>query len=134
MKKIKNRSKEGSPVKAIPILIGINIGVFLLLSLIACVLLYCTEDPTGNISLYSMISLVTSGAVGSLIGAKAASARVSFVSSVICVGIYLSIALITGGSASGRALMNAICYIISSALLCAIGGVKRTKRIKRSKH
>ena len=134
MKKFKNRSKEVNTAKAIPICIGINMGVFLSFSLIACALLYTGKDPTGNISLYSMITFIASGAAGSFIGAKATSARISIISSAVCAGIYICIALILGGNASGRALMNALCFMLSSALLAVIGGAKRAKRRARKSH
>ena len=130
MKKTRSDSRSKSTLKSILFGILIIWGLFFVLSLLFTVILFSGQDPTGSTSLFSLISFMAAGALGTLLnkrffkGYPTNTPLFSLFASAI---IYVAISAIITGKISIGCLISAVCFILLS-MLCLI---KKKKKIKR---
>lgn len=133
---MKNRN-YASP-KAINLLIGVAVSViiFMALTLIFTVICYNTGNPTGNLGIFALVSLIVSGAIGGFSLSRAKS-RFGFgnavISALITASIFLIVSLISNVGFSASQFMNCGCYVMTSLLFAFLGkGGGKRKRHRRA--
>ena len=114
--------------------LGISAGMLLICALIMAAIAYSGDDPTKNLGLFSLVTLILSAALsGAVISRLRGDGGIKFAGlcSIATVLLMLIIALITErGNIPGSAFMNYGCYVAIS-LLSAYLGRKREKRRRR---
>ena len=111
------------------LLVGIGISVLCVIISAFCATAAAgaTDDPTGIMSIYSLVALLVSGAVSGFLLSRLLEGGMgaSMLSSLGTVILMLAVALfISGGTLSAGAAMNYLCYL-GVALLSAFLGKKR---------
>ena len=130
MKKTRGARDNKSVFK--PIVLGTAViwCLFIALSLIFSVILFSGENPTGSTALFSLISFIASGGIGTLLNKqffKSCEVNSPLFSALLCAAIYLVISAVASGRISIGCLINTACFILISLLF----SIKRTKKSKR---
>ena len=117
-----------------PILLGVLViwSVFFALSLVCTVILYSGSDPTPKAPLFSLISFMTAGALGSLINKKlfgVSMARAPLFSALLSAGLFVFLSAISMGRISVGTLISAVCFM----LICTLASLKGRKKQRRHK-
>ena len=133
MKKSRAARDNKSVLK--PIVLGTAViwCLFIALSLIFTVILFTGENPTGSTALFSLISFIASGGIGTLLNKqffKSCEMNTPLFSALLSAAVYLVICTISSGRISIGCLINTVCFILISLLF----SVTRKKRNKRHTH
>ena len=119
MKKMRYAKGNTSTLKAM-ILGAVIIWVcFFALTLISALILYSGNDPTSKATLFSLISFVASGAIGSFINKRlfhSSSVNIPLSSALLCAVIYVFIASATSGKILIGSIISAACFLLISSL------------------
>ncbi len=127
--------ENGGTVKALLLGLLFCLAAFLIVSLIAGVILYATENPTASLP---VVSLGAFGLSGLFSGFFLTSRRktggvllsvltaLTFALLLLLVGIIL-----TGGHLSGRVMMNHLCYLLAASLGAILTGMRGRKPRRR---
>ena len=106
----------------------IIIGVYLLLSLIACIIMLFSSNPTGNIFIFSLASFLASGAVsGFVIGKLNKESRAP---ALIAPLLFSLILIVAGIFSSGKllaTLINCLAYTVVYAVLLFLSQSKKKR-------
>ena len=128
----KTRRKNGEPGSTQKILLcTLTMPIFyLIFSLIAAAVCYSMNDPTSNVELVSMLSVVLAGGAGSFLISKADGKNMTLpiVSALIFTFLFLTLSLISNARITAASLMNAACIILTSAAFAFLGRIKRNGR------
>lgn len=128
-----NKNKDNILYMYFPAL-GISLVTLLILSLVSSMIIYAGENPTSNIGIASLATLISSAAVSGIIISRYKGnegMKVAGLSSLATVLIMLIIGVIlSGGKFSPSAFINYGCYV-GISLLAAYLGRKRGKRRRR---
>lgn len=133
---MKNKSNASLGIKSLIIGAFISVIVFTLITLIFTVICYNTGNPSKNLGIFALASLILSGALSSFSLSRAKS-RFGFgnavASAIIVAAILASVSIIVSGGIGGSLLMNVGCYVLTSLLFAFLGRGAGAKR-KRRKH
>ena len=132
MFKGKRFSLRGNWAVMFLICLAISALAILLISLCFALVANMSQDPTGNLGIFSLISLILGGAVGGFSSAKIKKESAVLFSTLVALAIsivMLIICIILNGKVSGAALMNYACYMGVATLSSLFGA-----REKRHKH
>ncbi len=102
----------------------------LLISLCFALVANTSSDPTGNLGIFSLISLILGGAIGGFSSAKIKKESAVLFSVLVALAItlvMLIICIILSGKVSGAALMNYACYVGVSTLSSIIGAREKKR-------
>ena len=129
-----NFSKRGS-LKSKRIILAslLPILLFVCFALLFSLICYLSDDPTKNIKIYSLISLLLTAGISGFINSKV---NVSLGSFPVLISIFLSslviliLDLVFGDGISKRSLMNILCYSLVSFLFVFIGKRRSSNRRK----
>ena len=126
------RSGKINPVKRIGINLLIIICVYLFVSLITCIFMFISKNPTGNIYPISLASFLGSGAIsGFILGKFNKEYRISATISSLIFGLLLVIAGLLSSGKFLAILLNALAFIIIFNLLLFLSQVKKKRRRAR---
>lgn len=119
MKKSRYTKESGSAFK--PTILGaLVIWIsFLAFSLICTFILFSGSDPTPRASLFSLISFMAAGGVGSIVNKqlfRSSRSNAPLFSSLLCALIYVFISSVSIGKISIGSLATALCFTVISAL------------------
>ena len=110
---------------------GFSLAMILICSLIMALVANSSEDPTGKIGIYSLVSMTVSAIAGGIFSSRMrgdGGVLYALLVSLAIVLVMLLIAVITcSGKVSGSAFMNYGCFLATSTL-AAIFGKKRNVR------
>ena len=134
MYKGKGISLKDNFVLILLICLAISVLSILTLSFIFAMIASMSKDPTGNLGIFSLATLLISGAISGFASAKikkeGAIGFSALVTLVSCL-IMLVLCLIIIGKVSGGAIMNYVCYMLMSVFFAFLGS--REKKHKRHK-
>lgn len=126
------RSGKIHPVKRIGINLLIIICVYLFVSLITCIFMFISKNPTGNIYPISLASFLGSGAIsGFILGKFNKEYRISATISSLIFSLLLVIAGLLSSGKFLAILLNALAFIIIFNLLLFLSQVKKKRRRAR---
>ena len=131
MYKLKRFSSNNTAITFL-ICLGISLFSVVLLSCIFALIANTSTDPTGNLGIFSLCTLLVSGAIGGFICAKIKKEKaMTFVAltALAVVLIMLIICIIISGKISGGAFMNYACYMGIASFSGFLGS--REKKHKR---
>ena len=132
------RKKESGKGRFFLISLAISLGVLILTSLVMSLVAYASPDPTGNIGLYSLISLLLSAAVsGFIISGRYGERRIAMTAliSLATVLILIIFGMVASGGRLGLgALMNYLSYFGVAVLISLFSKGRQGKRHKKHKH
>ncbi len=117
-------------------LVSLALSVVLLLavSLASAAIAYSSDDPTGKIGIYSLVSLIISAAACgfgvSRFKGEGGIAMAALVALSISLLMMTLGAILGGGRLGGSAVMNYLCYF-GVAVIFSVLGKKREKRHRR---
>ena len=134
MKPGNSRVNERSNIANILLGTVIHVIVFLCISLIFSAIIYNTKDPSAKIKLWSILSFVASGVLGSVLNAKIFkyNSKNCIISLITISIIYLAFVLIVNGKIPIPCIINAICFIAASMLFLFVSkGTNNGKKHKR---
>ena len=128
----KSRYTKGNSSAFKPILLGALVIwlLFFAISLAFTVILYSGNDPTPKTALFSLISFMTAGALGSLINKKlfgVGAAKAPLFSALLSAAVFVCISAISMGKISVGTLISAVCFM----LICTLASLKRRKKQRR---
>ena len=116
-----------------PIIRGVVLSFILLLisSFIVSLILSGFKNPIERLGIGSLIAFMLSGALSGFIIAKrnkGSGFKTALISSVIFIAVvFLSSLLSEGGSISGKAFMNYLCYLMISAFSAFVGAREKSR-------
>ncbi len=126
------RSGKLHPAKRIGIDLLIIICVYLFVSLITCIFMFISKNPTGNIFPLSLASFLGSGAISGFILGK--FNKESKLPALISSLIFALMLMIAGLLSSGKLiaiLLNLLAYVMIFNLLLFLSQVKKKRRRAR---
>ena len=126
------KSNQIGALKKIALNLGVIISVYFLTSLLACLVMFFSKNPTGNIFTYSLFSFLLSGLFSGFIVGKMNSDNkgLAVVSAILFSILLLVIGIISGGKITSI-LMNVMCYFMVFGFSLFLSGIKRRKRYGR---
>ncbi len=133
-KRFKAKNKE-NPIKSVFIGILTIFITFLVTSFVITIVAYNSSDPTAKTGLFSIISLVLSGAIATFINTKLYGKEnviYPFLSSLTALVIFMITSLIMCGKISGGTLMSALCFTLAAIFAIFIGKMKKHARRRHS--
>ena len=135
MFKGKRFSLKGNFLMMFGISFGISVTALMLLSLIFAFIANASKDSTGNLELFSLVSLLIGGAVGGFGSAKINKEAAVIFSALVALSVSLIMlitCLIMNGKIGGGAMMNYACYIGTSTFAGFVAsGERKHKRHRR---
>ena len=134
MFKGKRFSLKGNIAITFLICFALSALAIILLSLIFALIANASSDPTGNLGIFSLASLLIGGVVGGFASAKIKKESAVLFSALVALAVtlvMLIVCVIMSGRVGVAAFMNYACYI-GVATLAALFGA-REKRHKRHK-
>ena len=135
MKKHRKGNKKPSGLALLFIGALISATMFALLSFIFALLAYRTNDPTSLTDVFSLISLLLTGAVMGFAVSKIKGDGGMLISVLcallFCVCLLMVGVIMSGGSLPPRVPLNYVCYLGVASLFAWLGGRKKKRgRIK----
>ena len=133
MKKSRSGRDSKSGFKSIILGAAVIWCLFIVLSLVFTVVLFSGENPTGSTALFSLISFIASGGLGTLLNKKlfkSCEMNAPLFSALLSAAVYLVISAISSGRISIGCLINTLCFVLISLLF----SVARKKKNKRYTH
>ncbi len=132
MKRHRGIRRERSVAASLIYEVLLSGALLILLAFIAAIILSAMQDPTANVKLISLATLLICAAIsGFFISRHNRSTLSSIAVSLIFVAIMLAISIIVKkGNVSGALFMNYICYMLVAAF-SAFLGKKRERRRRR---
>lgn len=131
----KRLSLKGNPTVTFVICLAISALIIIFLSVIFAFIANASGDPTGNLGLFSLTTLIVGAAASGFISAKIKKEGALIFSTLVALAltlIMLLVCVIMGGGVSLSAFMNYLCYVGVAALSAFIGSREgRHKRHKR---
>ena len=128
----KTRYTKGNSSIFKPILLGALVIwlLFFVISLVCTVILYAGNDPTPKATLFSLISFMAAGAIGSLINKKlfgTVATKAPLFSALISAAVFVCLCAVSMGKISVGTLISAVCFM----LICTLASLKRRKKQRR---
>ncbi len=129
----KYASNQDGFLRRVSISFIISLISYLTLSLICCVGLFLTKNPTAPLKIVSFLSYLLSGAISGFISSKVIKAQPVVTSTVASLAFSCAtfvISVFSGGNIVNM-LMNIVCYVLISTLLAYLGSVKKSNKRRR---
>ena len=115
--------------------VGASLGLILAASLIMSAIAYASDDPTGKISVFSLIALIASAVAGGFASAvlspEYSLGRTAITSLITVLILILAGAIVDGGALGLSALMNYLCYFGISVLTSLFARHRKKRRRRR---
>jgi putative membrane protein (TIGR04086 family) len=130
MHKIKRFLPKGNLAITFLISLAISTSAIILLSLTFALIANMSNDPTGNLEIFSFVALLLSGAIGGFSSAKIKKDGALLFSALVALAltlVMLIISVIINGKVSGGAFMNYLCYI-GMAIIFSLLGSRESKK------
>ena len=132
MKKHKFGTKARRGAHAVVFGVIASAILLILISLLASLILLLTSDPLSCIGAAALSALVLTGAVAAYLTVKfkgEAALIPTVISSLVFSAMIIVISLLCSGvSGIGASLMNAVCYLMPSLLICVLTTHKRREK------
>lgn len=136
MQKTKYSKKEAGVLKKLIICSLVSLILFPAVSLAFGIVIFNTDDPTGKIKLFSLLSFLTSGIISGFMNSKICrgNMKLKVFSALLAALIFLLISLVaSAGKIPGATLINLavyLCIVLLFSTLKAGGRNSRKRRIK----
>ena len=131
---MKNKKIADNALKAFLISVGISALALLATAFIMALVAYSTDDPTKNVALTALVTLILSALVSGVVISRIVGdggTKLAALSSLALILILLLVGLIVKrGGVSSAAFMNYACFVGVSAIAAYLGR-KREKRRRR---
>ena len=129
---LKRKSKNGGSVPKTLTAFFIAAGMFVAVCLITSVIAFCTADPMSLVKPFSICALIISAALASFISSKRGGMASAILSALIFTLIMLIFGVvISGGKTNAGALINYVCYMLTSLLFAYLASRAPKKRWQR---
>lgn len=131
----KRRAADGGVAKTFLICFAVSVLIILMCALFSAVIINSMKDPTKNLGLFSLCSVIISAVISGVFCSRAVSEgelRFTLLVSLLVVLIMLMInVIICGGKVSVSSFMNYGCYLGIAGLSAFFGKKKSSHRVHR---